>query len=158
MRLPRLVPHPSHPPLCCSPQVTWRHVLVLGLDGAGKSSILHYICSQRARKNIAPTYAFNSAQLCVEGLEMDLLEGKSGLPPLCPQSEPAQPRESPTCWQQAEDAEHPKWWEQPGRPQIWFPGVLWVVADPLTLTQVLNPDHLPQWVAARTCEHTGTTT
>ncbi|NXX38789.1 ARL10 protein, partial [Tricholaema leucomelas] len=61
-------------PALCSPQVTWRHVLVLGLDGAGKSSILHYICSQRARKNIAPTYAFNSAQLCVEGLEMDLLE------------------------------------------------------------------------------------
>ncbi|NXR16072.1 ARL10 protein, partial [Semnornis frantzii] len=69
----RLVPHPSHPSLC-SPQVTWRQVLVLGLDGAGKSSILHYICSRRARKSIAPTYAFNSAQLCVEGLEMDLLE------------------------------------------------------------------------------------
>ncbi|XP_068017283.1 ADP-ribosylation factor-like protein 10 [Melanerpes formicivorus] len=54
--------------------VPWRQVLVLGLDGAGKSSILHYICSQTARKSIAPTYGFNSAQLCVEGLEMDLLE------------------------------------------------------------------------------------
>ncbi|XP_054245315.1 ADP-ribosylation factor-like protein 10 [Indicator indicator] len=54
--------------------VPWRQVLVLGLDGAGKSSVLHYICSQRARKSIAPTYGFNSAQLCVEGLEMDLLE------------------------------------------------------------------------------------
>ncbi|NXD76358.1 ARL10 protein, partial [Halcyon senegalensis] len=52
----------------------WRQVLVLGLDGAGKSSILHYICSQTARKHIAPTYGFNSAQLCIDGLELDLLE------------------------------------------------------------------------------------
>ncbi|XP_056206457.1 ADP-ribosylation factor-like protein 10 [Falco biarmicus] len=52
----------------------WRQVLVLGLDGAGKSSVLHYICSQTARERIAPTHGFNSAQLCVEGLEMDLLE------------------------------------------------------------------------------------
>uniref|UniRef100_A0A8B9N7D8 ADP ribosylation factor like GTPase 10 n=1 Tax=Accipiter nisus TaxID=211598 RepID=A0A8B9N7D8_9AVES len=52
----------------------WRQVLVLGLDGAGKSSVLHYICSQTARDHIAPTHGFNSAQLSVEGLEMDLLE------------------------------------------------------------------------------------
>uniref|UniRef100_A0A8D0G392 ADP ribosylation factor like GTPase 10 n=1 Tax=Strix occidentalis caurina TaxID=311401 RepID=A0A8D0G392_STROC len=52
----------------------WRQVLVLGLDGAGKSSVLHYICSQTAREHIAPTRSFNSAQLYVEGLEMDLLE------------------------------------------------------------------------------------
>ncbi|NXY50156.1 ARL10 protein, partial [Ceuthmochares aereus] len=52
----------------------WRQVLVLGLDGAGKSSVLHYICSQTAREHMAPTHGFNSAQLCVEGLEMDLLE------------------------------------------------------------------------------------
>ncbi|NXH72644.1 ARL10 protein, partial [Hydrobates tethys] len=52
----------------------WRQVLVLGLDGAGKSSVLHYICSQTARERIAPTLGFNSAQLYVEGLEMDLLE------------------------------------------------------------------------------------
>ncbi|XP_009948385.1 PREDICTED: ADP-ribosylation factor-like protein 10, partial [Leptosomus discolor] len=52
----------------------WRQVLVLGLDGAGKSSVLHYICSQTARERIAPTHGFNSVQLYVEGLEMDLLE------------------------------------------------------------------------------------
>ncbi|NXL07794.1 ARL10 protein, partial [Mesembrinibis cayennensis] len=56
------------------PQLDWRQVLVLGLDGAGKSSVLHYICSQTARERIAPTRGFNSAQLFVEGLEMDLLE------------------------------------------------------------------------------------
>ncbi|NWR72152.1 ARL10 protein, partial [Centropus unirufus] len=52
----------------------WRQVLVLGLDGAGKSSVLHYICSQAAREDIAPTHGFNSAQLHVEGMEWDLLE------------------------------------------------------------------------------------
>ncbi|KAK4814053.1 hypothetical protein QYF61_006560 [Mycteria americana] len=52
----------------------WRQVLVLGLDGAGKSSVLHYLCSQTARERIAPTRGFNSAQLYVEGLEVDLLE------------------------------------------------------------------------------------
>ncbi|KAF1501730.1 ADP-ribosylation factor-like protein 10, partial [Eudyptula minor novaehollandiae] len=66
-------PHPApHPP--ASRQLDWRQVLVLGLDGAGKSSVLHYICSQTAREHIAPTRGFNSAQLCVEGLEVDLLE------------------------------------------------------------------------------------
>ncbi|NXN64732.1 ARL10 protein, partial [Himantopus himantopus] len=60
--------------LLASPQLDWRQVLVLGLDGAGKSSVLHYICSQTARDRIAPTHGFNSAQLFVGGLEMDLLE------------------------------------------------------------------------------------
>ncbi|NWH21238.1 ARL10 protein, partial [Grus americana] len=65
-------PPTPHPPV--PPQLDWRQVLVLGLDGAGKSSVLHYICSQTARERIAPTRGFNSAQLYVEGLEMDLLE------------------------------------------------------------------------------------
>ncbi|NXE29134.1 ARL10 protein, partial [Ardeotis kori] len=65
---------PTHSAPSCAPQLDWRQVLVLGLDGAGKSSVLHYICSQTAREHIAPTLGFNSAQLCVEGLEMDLLE------------------------------------------------------------------------------------
>ncbi|OXB73942.1 UNVERIFIED_CONTAM: hypothetical protein H355_008237 [Colinus virginianus] len=58
-----------------------KQVVVLGLDGAGKSSVLHYICSQKARTHIPPTLGFNSAQLRVEGLEMDLLEvgGSSNL-------------------------------------------------------------------------------
>ncbi|NXS74686.1 ARL10 protein, partial [Pandion haliaetus] len=65
-------PPTPHPPV--PPQLDWRQVLVLGLDGAGKSSVLHYICSQTARDHIAPTHGFNSAQLYVEGLELDLLE------------------------------------------------------------------------------------
>ncbi|NXJ32236.1 ARL10 protein, partial [Ciconia maguari] len=67
------IPGPAlHPP--ASPQLDWRQVLVLGLDGAGKSSVLHYLCSQTARERIAPTHGFNSAQLYIEGLEVDLLE------------------------------------------------------------------------------------
>ncbi|KAJ6667787.1 hypothetical protein lerEdw1_016108 [Lerista edwardsae] len=49
-------------------------VLVLGLDGAGKSSILHYISSVAAKKHLAPTQGFNSVQLQTSGLQMDLLE------------------------------------------------------------------------------------
>ncbi|XP_066472107.1 ADP-ribosylation factor-like protein 10 [Tiliqua scincoides] len=49
-------------------------VLVLGLDGAGKSSILHYISSVEAKKHLAPTQGFNSVQLQTSGLQMDFLE------------------------------------------------------------------------------------
>ncbi|NWZ20724.1 ARL10 protein, partial [Asarcornis scutulata] len=70
----RAPPGSTRPPCAAAPQVEWKQVLVLGLDGAGKSSVLHYICSQTARKRIPPTLGFNSAQLQVEGLEMDLLE------------------------------------------------------------------------------------
>ncbi|XP_061312755.1 ADP-ribosylation factor-like protein 10 [Pezoporus flaviventris] len=52
----------------------WQKVLVLGLDGAGKSSVLHYICNQTARKHFTPTQGFNCTQLSIEGLEMELLE------------------------------------------------------------------------------------
>ncbi|NXA46313.1 ARL10 protein, partial [Nothocercus julius] len=52
----------------------WRQVLVLGLDGAGKSSVLHYICGRTAKETMAPTQGFKSARLCTEGLEMELLE------------------------------------------------------------------------------------
>lgn len=69
---------PSSLTLSCCSQAVWKQVLVLGLDGAGKSSVLHYICSQKARTRIPPTLGFNSAQLRVGGLEMDLLEGKAG--------------------------------------------------------------------------------
>ncbi|KAG8128450.1 hypothetical protein E2320_015294 [Naja naja] len=49
-------------------------VLVLGLDGAGKSTILHYVCSPEAKKRIVPTQGFNSVQLQASGLQMNLLE------------------------------------------------------------------------------------
>ncbi|XP_010017412.1 PREDICTED: ADP-ribosylation factor-like protein 10 [Nestor notabilis] len=49
---PRVLgPAPTHP-------TPWQ-VLVLGLDGAGKSSVLHYICNQTARNRFSPTYGFS---------------------------------------------------------------------------------------------------
>ncbi|KAM8798814.1 ADP-ribosylation factor-like protein 10 [Eudromia elegans] len=51
-----------------------RQVLVLGLDGAGKSSVLHYICSRRAKESMAPTEGFRSARLRTERLKIELLE------------------------------------------------------------------------------------
>lgn len=55
-----------------------RQVLVLGLEGAGKSSVLHYISSEAAKDRTAPTQGFNSVQVYAEGFQIDLLERKSG--------------------------------------------------------------------------------
>uniref|UniRef100_K7G4P5 ARF like GTPase 10 n=1 Tax=Pelodiscus sinensis TaxID=13735 RepID=K7G4P5_PELSI len=51
-----------------------RQVLVLGLDGAGKSSVLHYMASEAAKDRTAPTEGFNSVQLDAGGFQIDLLE------------------------------------------------------------------------------------
>ncbi|XP_077680424.1 ADP-ribosylation factor-like protein 10 isoform X2 [Eretmochelys imbricata] len=51
-----------------------RQVLVLGLEGAGKSSVLHYISSEAAKDRTAPTQGFNSVQVYAEGFQIDLLE------------------------------------------------------------------------------------
>ncbi|XP_030429902.1 ADP-ribosylation factor-like protein 10 isoform X2 [Gopherus evgoodei] len=51
-----------------------RQVLVLGLKGAGKSSVLHYISSEAAKDRTAPTQGFNSVQVYADGFQIDLLE------------------------------------------------------------------------------------
>ncbi|KAM4039111.1 ADP-ribosylation factor-like protein 10 [Anomaloglossus baeobatrachus] len=51
-----------------------RQILVLGLDGAGKSSIIHAISTNTTRSNSAPTHGFNTAQLLSQGLRIELLE------------------------------------------------------------------------------------
>ncbi|XP_039339131.1 ADP-ribosylation factor-like protein 10 isoform X1 [Mauremys reevesii] len=51
-----------------------RQVLVLGLEGAGKSSVLHYISSEAAKDRTAPTQGFNSVQVYADGFQIDLLE------------------------------------------------------------------------------------
>ncbi|KAE8614826.1 hypothetical protein XENTR_v10008323 [Xenopus tropicalis] len=65
--------------LACSPateQVKYldRQILVLGLDGAGKSSIIHAISTNTTRSSSAPTHGFNSAQIIHQGLRIELLE------------------------------------------------------------------------------------
>ncbi|XP_075712592.1 ADP-ribosylation factor-like protein 10 isoform X2 [Rhinoderma darwinii] len=49
-------------------------ILVLGLDGAGKSSIIHAISTNTTRSCSAPTHGFNTAQILSQGLRIELLE------------------------------------------------------------------------------------
>ncbi|XP_063303387.1 ADP-ribosylation factor-like protein 10 [Pelobates fuscus] len=51
-----------------------RQILVLGLDGAGKSSIIHAISTNTTRSHSAPTHGFNSAKILSQGLRIELLE------------------------------------------------------------------------------------
>ncbi|TFK00587.1 ectonucleoside triphosphate diphosphohydrolase 2 [Platysternon megacephalum] len=70
----------SAAPTNSSPLLSWqldfsmRQVLVLGLEGAGKSSVLHYISSEAAKDRTAPTQGFNSVQVYADGFQIDLLE------------------------------------------------------------------------------------
>ncbi|XP_066447270.1 ADP-ribosylation factor-like protein 10 [Eleutherodactylus coqui] len=51
-----------------------RQILVLGLDGAGKSSIIHAISTNTTKSSSAPTHGFNTAQILSQGLRIELLE------------------------------------------------------------------------------------
>ncbi|XP_077122020.1 ADP-ribosylation factor-like protein 10 [Ranitomeya variabilis] len=51
-----------------------RQILVLGLDGAGKSSIIHAISTNTTRSSSPPTHGFNTAQIVSQGLRIELLE------------------------------------------------------------------------------------
>ncbi|XP_044136742.1 ADP-ribosylation factor-like protein 10 isoform X1 [Bufo gargarizans] len=51
-----------------------RQILVLGLDGAGKSSIIHALSTNTTRSRSAPTHGFNTAQILSQGLRIELLE------------------------------------------------------------------------------------
>ncbi|CAM4598457.1 ADP-ribosylation factor-like protein 10 [Caretta caretta] len=62
------------PPAAGQLDFSMRQVLVLGLEGAGKSSVLHYISSEAAKDHTAPTQGFNSVQVYAEGFQIDLLE------------------------------------------------------------------------------------
>ncbi|XP_053145820.1 ADP-ribosylation factor-like protein 10 isoform X2 [Hemicordylus capensis] len=77
--LGRSIPNEEEKPHSCEYQV-----LVLGLDGAGKSSILHYVSSTDTNKCTAPTQGFNSVQLWASGFQMDLLEVDSADGPRLP--------------------------------------------------------------------------
>ncbi|KAJ1126513.1 hypothetical protein NDU88_004920 [Pleurodeles waltl] len=54
--------------------VSSRQVLVLGLDGAGKSSILQKMHSDTIKASTSPTQGFNSISITTEVLRVDLLE------------------------------------------------------------------------------------
>ncbi|NXE56227.1 ARL9 protein, partial [Casuarius casuarius] len=51
-----------------------RQVLVLGLDGAGKTSVLHSLAASRGKRSAAPTEGFNAVCVGSEQAQMEFLE------------------------------------------------------------------------------------
>ncbi|XP_035283552.1 ADP-ribosylation factor-like protein 9 isoform X2 [Anguilla anguilla] len=51
-----------------------RQVLVLGLDGAGKTSLLHCLATGTLEQNITPTKGFNAVSINKEDLKIEFLE------------------------------------------------------------------------------------
>nr|KAF6499050.1 ADP ribosylation factor like GTPase 9 [Molossus molossus] len=50
------------------------HILVLGLDGAGKTSVLHSLALNRVQHSKAPTQGFNAVRINTEDSQMEFLE------------------------------------------------------------------------------------
>ncbi|XP_054422701.1 ADP-ribosylation factor-like protein 9 [Pteronotus mesoamericanus] len=50
------------------------HILVLGLDGAGKTSVLHSLALNRVQHSEAPTQGFNEVCISTEDSRMEFLE------------------------------------------------------------------------------------
>ncbi|KAK5615286.1 hypothetical protein CRENBAI_003485 [Crenichthys baileyi] len=56
-------------------------ILVLGLDGAGKTSLLHCFSSGSLEQDVEPTLGFNAVSVCRENMHIEFLEigGKENL-------------------------------------------------------------------------------
>ena len=57
-------------------QVQNKQILVLGLDGAGKTSVLHLLASNTVQHSTAPTQGFNAVHIDSEDRKMEFLESK----------------------------------------------------------------------------------
>ncbi|KAJ1061160.1 hypothetical protein K5549_012183 [Capra hircus] len=51
-----------------------KQILVLGLDGAGKTSILHFLALNRVQRSVAPTQGFNAVCISTGDHQMEFLE------------------------------------------------------------------------------------
>ncbi|XP_018880661.1 ADP-ribosylation factor-like protein 9 isoform X1 [Gorilla gorilla gorilla] len=51
-----------------------KQILVLGLDGAGKTSVLHSLASNRVQHSVAPTQGFHAVCINTEDSQMEFLE------------------------------------------------------------------------------------
>ncbi|XP_014743750.1 PREDICTED: ADP-ribosylation factor-like protein 9 isoform X2 [Sturnus vulgaris] len=51
-----------------------KQILVLGLDGAGKTSILHSLATNHVKRSVAPTEGFNAICINTEEFQMEFLE------------------------------------------------------------------------------------
>ncbi|XP_050194163.1 ADP-ribosylation factor-like protein 9 isoform X3 [Myiozetetes cayanensis] len=70
---------PSLPPLPPPPPpIRYRgyskQILVLGLDGAGKTSVLHSLATNHVKRSVAPTEGFNAICINTEESQMEFLE------------------------------------------------------------------------------------
>ena len=66
-----------------------REVLVLGLDGSGKSTFLRVLAGKPPLEGHIPTWGFNSVRLPTKDFEVDLLESEQTFPPAPPPHTPA---------------------------------------------------------------------
>lgn len=122
-----------------------REVLVLGLDGSGKSTFLRVLAGKPPLEGHIPTWGFNSVRLPTRDFEVDLLESEQ-TPPLtrlprhlswthvgaCYLSRTRPCRKSFPCVPEAQNGvQH--------RSVLWFGRRLSVT---LTAAQVPNPDTL----------------
>lgn len=57
-----------------------REVLVLGLDGSGKSTFLRMLSGKAPLEGHVPTWGFNSVRLPTKNFEVDLLESEQEIP------------------------------------------------------------------------------
>ncbi|XP_066472130.1 ADP-ribosylation factor-like protein 9 [Tiliqua scincoides] len=51
-----------------------KQILVLGLDGAGKTSVLHSLATDHVKRSTAPTEGFNAVCISTEETKMEFLE------------------------------------------------------------------------------------
>lgn len=57
-----------------------REVLVLGLDGSGKTTFLRMLSGKPPLEGHVPTWGFNSVRLPTKNFEVDLLESEQAIP------------------------------------------------------------------------------
>ncbi|TRY93988.1 hypothetical protein DNTS_021135 [Danionella cerebrum] len=62
------------PPIIKEPKPSGTQVLVLGLDGAGKSSLLHCFATGSLEQDVSPTQGFNAVSINREALQIEFLE------------------------------------------------------------------------------------
>lgn len=53
-----------------------KQILVLGLDGAGKTSVLHSLATNHVKRSTAPTEGINAVCINTEEAKMEFLESK----------------------------------------------------------------------------------
>lgn len=85
----------EEPPL---EELEQREVLVLGLDGSGKSTFLRVLSGKPPLEGHIPTWGFNSVRLPTKDFEVDLLESEQTPPPA-----PYAPSPHHFSWTQAGD-------------------------------------------------------